>query len=212
MLQCKSIFLVWTNLSLKHFSRPGLAASLEQTTLLSRSDGPKYDASYLAELKANTNSSRPPTDAYNEEDRGVVDTEMTFDASEMDGAVIENLNDLPLMTESITTETVIPSESTIKSVREKRDRIRKTGATEADFISLSVAKREDFASGPHPGSRLMREDDDLGEGDDGRLFELFWLHSLHTFRSSRIHWGSRTYRIKQKRSQNRSEREKERNG
>lgn len=137
-----------------------MAASLEQTSLLSRSGGPKYDASYLAELKASTNSSRPPVDPQS------VDTEMTFDASEMDGAVIENLNDLPLLTDT-TTETMIPSESTVKAAREKRDRLRKTGATEEDYISLSVTKREDTFIGPHPESRLMREDDDLGEGDDG---------------------------------------------
>lgn len=36
---------------------------------------------------------------------------------------------------------------------------------EEDFISLSVARRDDYA-GPHPESRLVREEDELGEGDD----------------------------------------------
>jgi len=35
-----------------------------------------------------------------------------------------------------------------------------------DYISLSLTKRDDEYLGPHPESRLMREDDDLGEGDD----------------------------------------------
>jgi GC-rich sequence DNA-binding factor len=149
---------------------------LEQTTLLSRSEGPKYDASYLAELKASTNSSRPPTDAQNGNDG---DIDMTFDASEMDGAVVENLDDLSLLTETITTDTVIPSESAIKAAREKRDRMKKTGVTEDDYISLSVTKREDIFMGPHPESRLMREDDDLGQGDDGKyLFLVYNIISL----------------------------------
>lgn len=41
---------------------------------------------------------------------------------------------------------------------------------EDGFISLSVTRKEDTYQGPHPESRLMREDDDLGEGDDGMYF------------------------------------------
>lgn len=37
---------------------------------------------------------------------------------------------------------------------------------EEDFISLSVTKRSED-TGPHPESRLVREEDELGEGDDG---------------------------------------------
>jgi hypothetical protein len=63
----------------------------------------------------------------------------------------------------------IPSESSIKVAKEKRGRLRQTQATgEEDFISLSVAKRDDGPQGPHPESRLMREEDELGEGDDGK--------------------------------------------
>lgn len=40
---------------------------------------------------------------------------------------------------------------------------------DGDFISLSVTRKEDLYQGPHPESRLMREDDDLGEGDDGKI-------------------------------------------
>ncbi len=43
--------------------------------------------------------------------------------------------------------------------------MRGTGA-EDDFISLSVTRRAED-QGPHPESRLVREEDELGEGDDG---------------------------------------------
>ena len=63
----------------------------------------------------------------------------------------------------------IPSESSIKVAKEKRERLRHTQVTgEEDFISLSVTKRADEPQGPHPESRLVREEDELGEGDDGK--------------------------------------------
>ncbi|KAG8754904.1 hypothetical protein FRC14_004538 [Serendipita sp. 396] len=150
-------------------SSPGatLTLKLEQTYIAPRPEGPKYDASYLEELRASTNSKPPVKFSTNDglkEDMDI-DTSLTFDASEMDGAVIENISDLPLMSTQ-GTEALIPTETSIKAARDKRERMRKTGTSaEEDFISLSVTKRDDFA-GPHPESRLMREDDDLGEGDD----------------------------------------------
>lgn len=69
--------------------------------------------------------------------------------------------------------TFIPSESSIQVAREKRERLRKTQASgEDDFISLSVTRKVDEPQGPHPGSRLVREDDELGEGDDGMSLSL----------------------------------------
>lgn len=65
-------------------------------------------------------------------------------------------------------ETAIPSESSIINAKQKRERIRTTGASnDEDYISLSVMKRSDENKGPHPDSRLVREEDELGEGDDG---------------------------------------------
>lgn len=61
----------------------------------------------------------------------------------------------------------IPSDSTVKAAKEKRDRLRKTGHGDEDFISLTLTKRADYAQGPHPTSRLVREEDEIGEGDDG---------------------------------------------
>lgn len=61
----------------------------------------------------------------------------------------------------------IPSESSIKVAKERRERLRTTATSgEDDFISLSLTQRSED-HGPHPESRLMREDDEMGEGDDG---------------------------------------------
>ena len=68
-------------------------------------------------------------------------------------------------------ETSIPSGSAINAAKEKRERIRQTGVPEEDFISLSITKRQDYSQGPHPESRLVREDDEVGEDDDG-MYEL----------------------------------------
>ncbi len=64
-------------------------------------------------------------------------------------------------------DTTIPSNSSILAAKEKRERLRKVGSTNEDFISLSVTKRDDYSQGPHPESRLVREEDELGEADDG---------------------------------------------
>ena len=64
----------------------------------------------------------------------------------------------------------IPSQSAVLAAKEKRERIRATDSTSShadDYISLSLTTRDDGYRGPHPESRLMREDDDLGQGDDG---------------------------------------------
>lgn len=51
-----------------------------------------------------------------------------------------------------------------------------SGANGEDYISLSVVRRADENQGPHPDSRLVREDDELGEGDDGTLLPLINLN------------------------------------
>jgi len=72
----------------------------------------------------------------------------------------------------------IPTTSYIEAAKKKRDTARKAGGEIVeDFISLSVTKRADQDLGPHPESRLMREEDVLGEADDGMLLSsrLAWL-------------------------------------
>lgn len=74
----------------------------------------------------------------------------------------------------------IPSESVIRAAKEKRAKLRAAAAASAtstpeDYISLapfsksSALKRYDAMEvddGPHPHSRLQREEDELGDGED----------------------------------------------
>ncbi|KAF9241159.1 GCFC-domain-containing protein [Melanogaster broomeanus] len=128
-----------------------LPATLDQATISSRSNGaPVYDQAHLSELKANTQSTRRLTgdDAYD------ADVSMTVDEST-----------LSLLESPEAGESVIPSQPRILAAKERRERLRVSG-TEQDYISLSVTKRIDMSQGPHPESRLVREEDELGEGDD----------------------------------------------
>ena len=142
-----------------------MTSTLNETSISSRSDGPRYDAAYLSELRASTAAAPRPERPV--ETVGVNDGELPFDASEMEGAVIENLDDMQALLSYSHSEVMIPSESSIKAAKEKRDRLRKTATTDEDFIPLTVSKREG-PIGPHPDSRLVREDDEMGEGDDGQ--------------------------------------------
>uniref|UniRef100_V5EWI9 GCF C-terminal domain-containing protein n=2 Tax=Kalmanozyma brasiliensis (strain GHG001) TaxID=1365824 RepID=V5EWI9_KALBG len=73
----------------------------------------------------------------------------------------------------------IPSESVIRAAKEKRAKLRaaaaNTTSSSEDFISLapfsksSALKKYDameIDDGPHPHSRLQREEDELGDGED----------------------------------------------
>ena len=144
---------------------PALTSTLNDTSISSRSDGPRYDAAYLSELRASTAAAPRPERPVNTVE--INDGEPAFDASEMEGAVIENLDDMQAVMSNSYTELSIPSESSIKAAKEKRDRLRKTETAEEDFIPLTVSKW-DGPVGPHPESRLVREDDEMGEGDDGQ--------------------------------------------
>ncbi|KAJ7816924.1 nineteen complex-related protein 2-domain-containing protein [Mycena olivaceomarginata] len=122
-------------------------ASLFIVASISPHRGPTYDKAYLNELKAN------PYDADMSMDMGDMSADISMQSIES--------------TDVFESETFIPSESSIKVAKERRERIRKTGVShEDDFISLSVVKRPEESQGPHPESRLMREEDELGEGDD----------------------------------------------
>lgn len=150
-----------------------LPASLDQANI--SNGAPSYNAAYLSELKASTPSSRRPpiNDPY--------DADMSMDIGDISMQSIESVDVLgtscmhgkrgPQMTSccvAADNESVIPSESSILNAKQKRERIRTTTASnEEDYISLSVIKRSDESQGPHPDSRLVREEDELGEGDDG---------------------------------------------
>jgi GC-rich sequence DNA-binding factor len=81
-------------------------------------------------------------------------------------------------------ETAIPALSSIAAAREKRTRLRAAPGAGDDYISLSLVQASDAPpSGPHPDSRLVREEDELGEGDDGRSPR--WWHE-RVLTSSRV--------------------------
>ncbi|PCH39872.1 hypothetical protein WOLCODRAFT_97929 [Wolfiporia cocos MD-104 SS10] len=127
-----------------------------------RSNGLTYDAAYLSELKASTPSTRPSLP--------VGDVDMSYDADvSMDPTSVQqpSLSSVIDLSGDAEAETSIPSSSSILAAKQKRERLRTLGKTgEDDYISLSVSKRSDFSQGPHPESRLVREEDELGDADD----------------------------------------------
>ncbi|CAE6460347.1 unnamed protein product [Rhizoctonia solani] len=133
--------------------------TLEQATI--SNTGPVYDKAYLEQLKAATMSAPPALTPD-------ADVEMTLSIDEADGAMVVDTGDVGDVFDS--QETKIPLSSAVIDAKKKREQMRITGKTNVpqqdEFISLSLAKLEDTYQGPHPTSRLQREDDDLGEGDD----------------------------------------------
>lgn len=73
--------------------------------------------------------------------------------------------------------------------------MRKTGVSSSeDYISLSVTRRTED-QGPHPESRLVREEDELGEGDDGKPGPSFpqWRILDLSSRICRVHQRTGTH-------------------
>ncbi|KAG9315745.1 GCFC-domain-containing protein [Chiua virens] len=144
-----------------------LPATLDQATISNRSNGaPVYDQAHLSELKASTYSVRPPAnnDAYDVNVSMIVD-EAAFEISELPGKISASRHGALRSCSPEGAETVIPSQSRIVAAKERRERLR-TGTAEQEYISLTVTKRSDVLEGPHPESRLVREEDEVGEGDD----------------------------------------------
>lgn len=99
---------------------------------------------------------------------------------------------LALMRRCADVVTEIPPEASVAAAKERRERIRQgqAGQKEDGFIALDVTTRADVYQGPHPESRLMREDDDLGDGEDGKLSNtrLKGLELTKACRFLRIHF------------------------
>ncbi|KAJ3854000.1 nineteen complex-related protein 2-domain-containing protein [Lentinula lateritia] len=134
--------------------------NLDQATISPNRNGPTYDAAYLQELKKSTPSSRaPPQTSVDPYD---ADMSMSTDVT-MDLGDVSMLDVVDITGES---DTLIHTESAIKNAKERRERLRKSRVSPSeDYISLSVTRKADD-QGPHPESRLVREEDELGEGDD----------------------------------------------
>jgi len=133
---------------------------------------PTYNKDYLNQLKSST-----PTAPKDLKELNVkVEEEEGLDASELEGAMIVDVEKFGAGT-STPAASFIPSEAEIREKKDRRARL----AQEKDFISLddegddgrsrqlSLLSRTNKAEG-----RLVREDEDLGEGfdefvDDGRI-------------------------------------------
>ncbi|TCD70747.1 hypothetical protein EIP91_001776 [Steccherinum ochraceum] len=132
-------------------------SAFDPITSTTSSIGPSYSAAYLNELKAATPSSRP---RLTEDEQVSYDADVSMDTNSYAPQIVD-------LTADVDMETDIPSGASISAAKEKRERMRKSAANGTeDYISLSVTKRDDFSRGPHPDSRLVREEDELGEGDD----------------------------------------------
>lgn len=180
-----------TSLSQRATENSALRASLSsrKANLPTRSFGaeqqkqPVYSREYLDELQSSTpNTPRhpdkprttPPGDGGDDDDDT---TMMDLDASELDGAVVVPAADLAVSSSPFGHGPAghIPSAAEIREKKERRARMAKEGDAYEDdeyddddgFISLAPKKKKD-------DTRLMAEDEDLGEGydeyvEDGRL-------------------------------------------
>ncbi|KAH9851709.1 nineteen complex-related protein 2-domain-containing protein [Lenzites betulinus] len=148
------------NIALRNAS-PGITPAGFEPSITARSTGPTYDAAYLNELKASTPTARPslPADSTVSYNADVsMDIDSTGPVSALAGLTVADEQE---------SEAAIPSASSIAAARQKRERLRATQASgEDDYISLSLTKGDDFSKGPHPDSRLVREEDELGDADD----------------------------------------------
>ncbi|EKD18437.1 hypothetical protein MBM_03430 [Drepanopeziza brunnea f. sp. 'multigermtubi' MB_m1] len=127
---------------------------------------PTYSKDYLEELKSSTPST--PKDLLALHATAV--HEEGLHASELEGAIIVDTED------KFASPSFIPSEAEIREKKERRARM----AQEKDFISFNDddgQHRQEISllpRKPKGESRLVREDEDLGEGfdefvDDGRI-------------------------------------------
>lgn len=129
---------------------------------------PTYDKDYLNELKSSTPSTPKDLQSLNV---GIEDEE-GLDASELEGAMIVNLDEK--FGSSPAGAAIIPSEAEIREKKERRARL----AHEKDFIPLNDddddRRQLSLLRKKEADTRLVREDEDLGEGfdefvDDGRI-------------------------------------------
>lgn len=126
---------------------------------------PTYSKDYLNELKSSTPSTPKDIGASSI----MVDDEEGFDEAELEGAMVVDTQ------YDFNEPAAIPTEAEIREKKERRARLAK----EQDFISLDDPgdNRREISLLPRKKkteSRLVREDEDLGEGfdefvDDGRI-------------------------------------------
>ncbi|OCF37062.1 GC-rich sequence DNA-binding factor [Kwoniella heveanensis BCC8398] len=121
-----------------------------------------YSKEYLTQLKASTPTRAPrTTEIEDEEDEEAMgpDGLSSIARNKYASSIVED------------TTAGIPDATAIAAAKAKRHAAlesQKHGGGEEDYISLGAGKIAvyDGDQGPHPESRLMREEDDLGDGDE----------------------------------------------
>ncbi|EEY23790.1 conserved hypothetical protein [Verticillium alfalfae VaMs.102] len=119
-------------------------------------DRPRYSKEFLDELQSSTPNTPQPISSL----RGTSDDEMELDPSELEGALIVN--------EGTYTEAAVPQQTSILSNTEIQERKQRRArlAREEDFISLDDEGDDRTDGKPSENTRLVPEDEDLGEGFD----------------------------------------------
>ncbi|KAI0544431.1 nineteen complex-related protein 2-domain-containing protein [Xylaria curta] len=136
-------------------------------------DRPKYSKEYLSELQSATPNAPQDLSSLHIED------EMSLDPSELEGAMIVDTNPSASLTTGASTTAVL-TEAEIREKKERRARLAKQKGSRdtEDFISLSDDDNDERRagdsyltllsrkSGNKSDTRLVAEDEDLGEGFD----------------------------------------------
>ncbi|RDW73083.1 hypothetical protein BP6252_06990 [Coleophoma cylindrospora] len=133
---------------------------------------PTYSKDYLNELKSSTPNTPKDMRTFG----STIEDDSGFDISEADGATVVDMDETTVA--RIPDPAYIPSEAEIREKKERRSRM----AHEQDFISLNDDGRDGrsfdqlslLPQKKKTETRLVREDEDLGEGfdefvDDGRI-------------------------------------------
>ncbi|KAI0517164.1 nineteen complex-related protein 2-domain-containing protein [Xylaria bambusicola] len=162
--------------------KKGISKNLPLNRLPMRSmedddDRPRYSKEYLSELQSSTPNA--PQDLSKLQ---IVDDEMSLDPSELEGAmIVEETPSTSLTTNPSTTAApAVLTEAEIREKKERRSRLAKQKGNRdtEDFISLSDDENDERRAGDSyltllsrksntkSDTRLVAEDEDLGEGFD----------------------------------------------
>ena len=133
----------------------GMAArGLPVRSLEEDEERPLYSKEYLSELQSSTMSTPQNVAALHDDSDG-----MDLDPAELEGAVIV---ESPIVTKPAPLGTAILSEAEIREKKERRARLAK----EQDFLSVEDEDEEDDDRKKKDDTRLVAEDEDMGEGFD----------------------------------------------
>jgi hypothetical protein len=140
-------------------------------------DRPRYSKEYLTELQSAT-----PNTPQDISKLQITEDEMSLDPSELEGAmIVDTSTTTTLTTDPATATTAVLTEAEVREKKERRARLAKQKGSRdtEDFISLSDDDNNDERrtgdsylallsrkGSSKPDTRLVAEDEDLGEGFD----------------------------------------------